>query len=264
MQRRSCRSHHETEPVDSMTLIAHISDLHVGMGSFDEDMFMRAAEEINNLNPDMVILTGDLTDNGYLKEYEQATKYLGMFEAPLFAVPGNHDARNLGYQIFEEIIGERSWKLTKDDNFTVIGLDSSTPDENGGNIGHPQHMWLEHQLDDCVINENFSVVCLHHHVVSIPQTGRERNVLSDAGDILKTLTTHEVDMVLSGHKHVPNIWRINDTLFVNAGSLCSTKLRGRNLNSYNVYNISETEIEIFLNNVGGERFLFGKYARNPL
>ena len=72
------------------------------------------------------------------------------------------------------------------------------------------------------------------------------------------------DLVLSGHKHVSNIWKINDTLIVNAGSLCSTKLRGRNKNSYNVYNITDTEIEIFLNEVNGEKFLFGKYPRNEL
>jgi 3',5'-cyclic AMP phosphodiesterase CpdA len=187
-----------------------------------------------------------------------------MFEAPLFAVPGNHDARNLGYQTFEELIGEKSWKLTMDGNFTVMGLDSSSPDEDKGHVGTPQHMWLEHQLDECVINENFSIVALHHHVVPIPQTGRERNVLSDAGDILKTLTTHEVDLVLSGHKHVPNIWKINETVIVNAGSLSSIKLRGKNKNSYNVYNISDTEIEIYLNEVKGERFLFGKYPRNVI
>ena len=89
-------------------------------------------------------------------------------------------------------------------------------------------------------------------------------MLSDAGDILKTLTTHEVDLVISGHKHVPNIWRINDTIVVNAGSLCSRKLRGKIGNSYIVYNITDEDIEIFLNNVGGEKFLFGKYARNRL
>lgn len=247
-----------------MTLIAHISDLHVCNTEFDEEIFMQAVSEINHIHPDMIILTGDITNNGYYKEFVQATKYLKQFEAPLFAVPGNHDSRNLGYQSFEELIGEKSWKLTLGENFTVIGLDSSSPDESRGNIGDPQHMWLEHQLDECVINENFSIVVLHHHVVSIPQTGRERNVLSDAGDILKTLTSHEVDLVLSGHKHVPNVWKINNTIIVNAGSLCSTKLRGKNKNSYNVYNITEDEIEIFLNNVGGERFLLEKYTRNKL
>ena len=245
-----------------MTVIVHISDLHVSKADFDEDIFMKAAAEINELQPDMIILTGDLTNNGYYVEFEQATRYLSMFEAPLFAVPGNHDSRNLGYQSFEELVGERSWKLTLGDEFTVIGLDSSSPDESRGHIGKPQHMWLEHQLDECVINDKFSIVALHHHVISIPQTGRERNVLSDAGDILKTLTTHEVDLILSGHKHVPNVWRINNTLVVNAGSLCSCKLSDKIKNSYNVYNITDSEIEIFLNTVGGEKILLGKYPRN--
>lgn len=247
-----------------MTVIAHISDLHISTADFDEKKFMEAVSEINHLNPDMIILTGDITNNGYYNQFQQATKYLEMFEAPLFAVPGNHDSRNLGYQSFEELIGERSWKLTMDDNFTVFGLDSSSPDESRGHIGHPQHLWLEHQLDECVINENFIVVALHHHIVPIPQTGRERNVLSDAGDVLKTLTDHEVDIILSGHKHVPNVWNINNTLIVNAGSLCSNKLRGKIGNSYNVYNITDDEIEISLNNVGGENILFGKYPRNRI
>ena len=244
-----------------MTLIAHISDLHISNSTFDEEIFIKAVTEINNLQPDMIILTGDLTENGYYTEFEQAKRYLEMFEAPLFAVPGNHDARNLGYQTFEELVGERSWKLTKDDDFTVIGLDSSSADDNKGHIGIPQHLWMERQLDECVISDGFSIIALHHHIISIPQTGRERNVLSDAGDILKTITTHEVDLVLSGHKHVPNIWKINETLIVNNGSLCSNKLRGKIANSYIVYNISEDTIEVFLNNVGGERFLFGKYRR---
>lgn len=244
-----------------MTIIAHISDLHISDDAFDEAVFMQAVTEINNLQPDMIILSGDVTNNGYYRQYQQAIKYLDMFDAPLFAVPGNHDARNLGHQSFEELIGESSWKLTKEDDFMVIGLDSSSPDEDRGHVGNPQRMWMEHQLDQCVINDLSSILVLHHHVIPIPNTGRERNVLSDAGDLLKTLTTHGVDLILCGHKHVPNVWRINDTIVVNAGSISSNKLRGKIGNSYNVYIIDDDTIEIFLNNVGGEKFLFGKYQR---
>lgn len=244
-----------------MTIIAHISDLHISDDAFDEAVFMQAVTEINNLQPDMIILSGDVTNNGYYRQFQQAIKYLDMFDAPLFAVPGNHDARNLGHQSFEELIGESSWKLTKEDDFMVIGLDSSSPDEDRGHVGNPQRMWMEHQLDQCVINDLSSIIVLHHHVIPIPDTGRERNVLSDAGDLLKTLTTHEVDLILCGHKHVPNVWRINDTIVVNAGSISSNKLRGKIGNSYNVYIIDDDTIEIFLNNVGGEKFLFGKYQR---
>jgi predicted phosphodiesterase len=71
-------------------------------------------------------------------------------------------------------------------------------------------------------------------------------------------------LVLSGHKHVPNIWKINETIIANAGSLASLKLRGKNKNSYNVYNITDDKIEIFLNEINGEKFLFGEYPRNKL
>lgn len=247
-----------------MTIIAHISDLHVSHTEFDEDVFFQAVDEINNLQPDMIVLTGDLTDQGYYRDYLLVKDYLSRFESPLFAVPGNHDSRNLGHQTFEELIGERSWKLTKDDDFVVIGLDSSTPDVDSGNIGRPQQLWMDHILDDCVVNERFSVVALHHHVIPIPETGRERNVLSDAGDILKTLVNHEVDMVLAGHKHVPNIWKMNNTLFVNAGSLCSKKLRGKDTNSYNTYFIDDDSIKVVLNRVAGDKILLGEYPRNIL
>ena len=56
--------------------------------------------ESNNLNPDMIILTGDLTDEGYYQDFKQVSKYLDMFNAPLFAVPGNR-SRNIGYETFE-------------------------------------------------------------------------------------------------------------------------------------------------------------------
>jgi putative phosphoesterase len=244
-----------------VTLIAHISDLHVSKANFNEKSFLQIMEEINNLNPDMIILTGDLTDEGYYQDFKQVSKYLDMFNAPLFAVPGNHDSRNIGYETFEELIGERSWKLTKEDEMVIIGLDSSAPDVNYGHIGREQQFWLESQLEQAKEEGLLTIVALHHHVIPIPQTGRERNVLTDAGDILKTLIDHDVDIVMCGHKHVPNLWKMHDTLFVNAGSVSSVKLRGKDVNSYNTYNITDDYIEIFLNRIDGTKIPFGKFNR---
>lgn len=242
-----------------MSLIVHISDLHVGNGSFNEKIFLQTVEEINNLNPEMIILTGDITNNGYYLEFEQAKKYLDMFEPPLFAVPGNHDSRNIGYETFEELIGERTWKLTKPDDFVLIGLDSTSPDVNHGNIGREQELWLESQLQEANQDGLIAIVALHHHVIPIPKTGRERNVLSDAGDILETLITNGTDMVICGHKHVPNLWELNNTLFVNAGSVSSYKLRGKDINSYNTYEIIDNTVEIILNKIDGSKIYYGKY-----
>lgn len=245
-----------------MVTIVHISDLHVSDSDFKEDVFLEAVDEINAIDPDFIILTGDLTNKGYYTQFQKVMEYLDLFESPLFAVPGNHDARNLGDEIFEELIGEASWKLSKGDEFVVIGLNSAIQDVNEGTIGKPQRLWLENQLDECVINEMFSIVAFHHHIIPIPKTGRERNVLSDAGDVLKILIDHEVDMVLVGHKHVPNVWKMNNTLIINAGSISSKKLRGKDVNSYNIYEIGEEHIDVILKKVGQDPILMGRYPKN--
>ncbi|WP_295721523.1 metallophosphoesterase [uncultured Methanobrevibacter sp.] len=248
-----------------MVLIVHISDLHLSHSDFNENMFLKAVDEINDLNPDMIILTGDLTDHGYYSEFLQIKDFLKMFNSSLFAIPGNHDAKNIGYKTFEELIGDRSWKLTKDDeNLVMLGLDSTTPDLSQGNIGRLQQAWMENELNNCMVDNKFSIVAMHHHIIPIPGTGRERNILTDAGDILQSLISHEVDIVIGGHKHVPHLWQMDHTLFVNAGSLSSYKLRGKETNSYNIIQISENNIEIYLNKLDGNKILLGNFKRNVI
>lgn len=245
-----------------MTVIAHISDMHVGSEAFDEEKFLQSVDEINDLSPDMILLTGDLTDNGYYKSFLKAKEYINLFKAPLFSIPGNHDSRNIGHQSFEEVIGERQWSILTQDGIIVVGLDSSSPDLDTGHIGRNYQMWMEEKLQRAKLNgHDFSILAIHHHVIPIPKTGRERNVLNDAGDILKSIVTNDVNLVVSGHKHVANIWKLENTLFVNAGTVSSKKLRGKDLNSYNTYFIDENKVEIYLNEVGHGNRLFGELNR---
>ena len=68
----------------------------------------RAIMEINALEPDVVVCSGDLTTFGYKQEYRQAREYLEPARVPRRDhVPGNHDSRNVGHVHFEELIGPR-------------------------------------------------------------------------------------------------------------------------------------------------------------
>jgi 3',5'-cyclic AMP phosphodiesterase CpdA len=86
---------------------------------------------------------------------------------------------------------------------------------------------------------------MHHHLIPVPNTGRERNIVNDAGDVLETLVDAEVDLVLCGHKHVPYLWRVEDLLVVTAGTVSCLRLRGRIEPSYNIIYVREKEIDIF-------------------
>lgn len=79
-----------------MVFIVHLSDFHVGSVSFREDLLMKSLDTINDMDPDVSIITGDSTENGYYLEMEKAAEYLEILKSPLTVVPGNHDARHVG------------------------------------------------------------------------------------------------------------------------------------------------------------------------
>lgn len=243
-----------------MVMVVHLSDIHTGAWAFREDLLLDAIERINQLGPDATIVTGDLSENGYHLELEKAAEYLDCIKTPMLVVPGNHDARHLGNRSYEELIKERYGTLkVKNKGLEIIGLDSSEPDLNYGKVGRAQQIWMENELDKASSKGLFKIIALHHHIIPVPRTGRERNVLSDAGDILMSLIDKNADLVLSGHKHVPHAWMVHDTVFATAGTVSSLKLRGKDLPSFNTININDDYIEILLNNSNGDKISLGKY-----
>ena len=235
-----------------MTKIVHMSDLHMGFTEFREDILLKAINQINMLQPDAVVISGDITDHGYYREFVKVKEYIDLIDSPTIVIPGNRDARNIGDEVFEEIIGDRDTTLElKESNIKIIGLDSSVPDLGHGKIGRLQRKFLETEIKNAKDRNMFIIITVHHHIIPVPNTGRERNVLSDAGDILLLLLQNNINLVLSGHKHVPHVWKMNNTVFVTAGTVSSMKLRGNTHPSFNILDIKDDEVQITLCNYDG-------------
>jgi 3',5'-cyclic AMP phosphodiesterase CpdA len=75
--------------------------------------------------------------------------------------------------------------------------------------------------------------------------------VTDAGDLLEELITAGVNIVLSGHKHVPYVWRLENLYIANAGTVASLRLRGYTKPCYNVLEFAGDEVKIT------RRFPFG-------
>lgn len=224
-----------------MVTIAHISDPHVGSPYFVANMMNRVIMELNELNPDVVVCTGDLTNEGYRQEFKGWLAYRDRIEAPVWTVTGNHDARNVGYLHFEELIGPRRWTADVE-GVRIVGVDSSEPDLNEGQVGREHYDWIREQFD---VAADLKVFALHHHLLPVPGTGRERSTVADAGDLLEVLIGAGVNIVLSGHKHVPYVWRLENLYVANAGTVASLRLRGHTKPCYNLLEFEGDEVKIF-------------------
>jgi Icc protein len=228
-------------------LMVHLSDIHCGP-KFQGRTLQKAIEEINALVPDLVIITGDLTEDGLLEEFQEAKRYLQQLRCKRILISsGNHDARTTGYRLFPDFFGEPS-SVTEFKNQVIITLNSSRPDQDGGEIGYRQRLWLKECLDK--YEDRFKIVTFHHHLIPIPDTGMEKNMISDAGDVLWTLISHSTDVVLCGHRHRPWIWVAGKLKIVHAGAVSSNRLRGFYQNSYNIVRVENGEVQAHLKIVG--------------
>jgi Icc protein len=223
--------------------IAQLSDLHCGSPHFVPSLLERALVEVNELQPDVVIVSGDLTGDGLRPEYQSARDYLDQIACrEMIVIPGNHDSRNVGYVHFEELFGERRSEL-HEDGASIVAVDSTEPDLDHGVIGRGRYPWIEERFAS---HEAFlRIFVLHHHLLPIPGTGRERNVVHDAGDTLECLQRADVHLVLSGHKHVPYAWRLENLFVVNAGTVSTTRLRGKTKPCYNVIEASPERVTVY-------------------
>ncbi len=242
------------------TVIAQVSDLHCGSIQFVPELAETVVAEVNALEPDILVVTGDLTDMGFERDYEHAAEILSRIECPQrIVIPGNHDARNVGEVFFEQHWGSRNGEIVTD-QLHVLGLDSSEPDLDSGQIGRARYRWMEERFNEDP--DRFHIVALHHHLVPVPGTGRERNIVLDAGDFLRVLCRMGVDVVLCGHKHVPNVWRIDDLIVVNTGTACTLKLRGRVKPAYTVTQIGEDHrVRVTHHTPGGGSELVADYRK---
>ncbi|MCK4637364.1 MAG: metallophosphoesterase, partial [Methanomicrobia archaeon] len=74
--------------------IVHISDLHLSGHNFVPEWGENVIDVMHSIDPEMLVITGDLTDDGYVHEYEIAKRYIDRIKTKnIIIVPGNHDVR---------------------------------------------------------------------------------------------------------------------------------------------------------------------------
>jgi putative phosphoesterase len=242
-----------------MMRIAHISDSHITPGGeFQKERFSEIVSEINGELFDLVVHTGDITDSGLRRAYKYSREVMQAIKKPLIVIPGNHDSRNVGYELFEEYFGDLNG-VCEGEDYILIYVDSSIPDRNEGRVGSSKFEWLKAQLMRYSAKK-LKIVAVHHHLIPVPKAGTERNVLFNAGDLLDLFQKYDVDLVLSGHRHYPNVINVDGMVISNAGCMSCRKVRAGDVCSYNEIDITPEGITVAIRRLKNSQ----KYRYPPL
>jgi len=240
-------------------LLVQLSDLHIG-SQFRPKTFAKIVREVNDLKPDAIIITGDLTNEGLINEYKECKKLVSKLKTKkIITISGNHDYRNTGYLAFKKFFPFKTINELGSD-VVLVTLGTARPDRNEGEVGYRQNLWLERTM--IKYKDRVKILAMHHHLVGIPDTGSDRVTAIDAGDVLRTILQTNVDIVLCGHKHRPWVWNFGNLQIVNAGTASSERVRGLFENTYNIITIKGKKVAVDLKIVGGKRIPIENIVKN--
>ncbi|HZG34406.1 MAG TPA: metallophosphoesterase [Gaiellaceae bacterium] len=185
--------------------ILHISDLHFGRGEKPESV-EALAQLICDVEPVLVIASGDLTHRGTRAQHDRASQFLRTLELPLLTIPGNHD---IPYTFPKRFLSpwrefERHWETTepvfRDEGIVAVGLNSVRPwRHQSGRIKPQQIAHARETLRDAPQGA-FRIVVLHHHLLGAPWRSRKKPV-AERNTVLAGLVEAGADLILAGHIH---------------------------------------------------------------
>ena len=186
--------------------ILHISDLHLGR-SEESQPIAALRELIPRLEPEILVVTGDLTHRGRRAELERAHELLGSLGLPLLAVPGNHDIPYAFPTRFTQTRAEweRVFGTTQpfytSESLAIVGLNSVRPwRQQGGALESSQLDSLPSKLVDAPSGV-LRTAALHHHLAASPWRAAHKRPVRRRDFVLQSFASAGVELVLSGHVH---------------------------------------------------------------
>jgi 3',5'-cyclic AMP phosphodiesterase CpdA len=230
-----------------MKKIVHISDIH--FGRVDYAIVDRLREKISELSPDLIIVSGDLTQRARSAQFIEARDFLDSLPQPKIVVPGNHDVPM--YNVFarfvtpldkyKKYITEDLQPFYADEEIAVIGVNTARSlTVKDGAINEQQINGIREKM--CGLNNRMLKIVVTHHPFDLPEGFDERDIVDNAEKAMPKIADCGADVFLSGHLHVSHItstakrYKLDSgrsALVIQAGTATSTRGRGE-ANSFNL------------------------------
>jgi 3',5'-cyclic AMP phosphodiesterase CpdA len=251
-----------------MRTLIHLSDLH--FGRVDETVVEPLVSEVVGRKPDVVVVSGDLTQRARSEEFREAREFLDSLPSPQIVVPGNHDVPlyNVLARFFQPLDKYRRYitddlePFHADDEIAVMGVNTARSlTVKDGRINEQQVARIRERM--CHLPDELTKIIVTHHPFDLPEGHADRDLLGRARMAMEALASCGADLLLAGHLHVSHTghtaerYKIkgHSALVVQAGTATSTRGRGET-NSFNVIRVKHPHVNVQRLSWQPERKLF--------
>ncbi|HEY8591566.1 MAG TPA: metallophosphoesterase [Sphingomicrobium sp.] len=252
-----------------MARIVHLSDLH--FGAHDERIVEGVERQVDELKPDLVVISGDFTQRARTEQFKEACRFLERLQRAgheVLGVPGNHDVPL--YDVlrrflsplarYRRFIDESLCPFVELPGVAVLGINTARSlTFKDGRMNEEQVTFIRETFARTP-KDSFRILVTHHPLFALqvgsevtPAIGRQElalDAVQDAG----------VDLLLAGHNHHAEthdasdlVTRAGGALVVQAGTATSTRVREQE-QSFNTIDVGEASVTVTVNAWKGDAF----------
>lgn len=237
-----------------MRTLVHMSDLH--FGRVDAALLEPLIALVARIDPDVVVISGDLTQRARSTEFKAARRFIDALPSPRIVVPGNHDVPlyNVVRRMLRPLSAYQRYITSDlapcfiDDEIAVLGINTARSMViKNGRINEEQIAVVREQFSG--LGDEITKVIVTHHPFDLPAGQNKDDLVGRAALAMKTFAECGADLLLAGHFHESHAGSTADrhrivghsALVVQAGTATSTRGRGET-NSFNVLRIDHPSI----------------------
>ncbi len=218
----------QLKPADSAVLqLVQITDCHIFASGEDRLLglntrhsFEAVSEAVvtDSVNPDLLLATGDLSQDGSPAAYEYLANQFDSMQIPVFWIPGNHDDKAALREHFkaEQIHATKQVLIGK---WQIVLLDSTIEGEVFGRVSETQLEFMDNALHD--YPDHHALVCLHHQALDCGSEWLDLKGLKDSDRLRARLMQHNnLRGVLWGHVHQEMHQTVDRVAWMSTPSTC--------------------------------------------
>ena len=238
-----------------MRVVVHLSDIH--FGRLDPATIDPLRMAISRATPDLLAVSGDLTQRARRREFEAAREFLQAIPVPRLVVPGNHDVPLYNVvtrfltplRRYRNAITDDLSPVYRDEEMIAVGVNTARSWTWGeGRINEQQVNEVVIQLSR--VPRDLIRIVVTHHPFDLPEGVGEERLLGRAEMAMQKLSAAGADLFLAGHLHRSHIGHAaerydtgkHSALIIQAGTV-STRSRGEQP-SFNILRIERPRISI--------------------
>jgi 3',5'-cyclic-AMP phosphodiesterase len=164
-----------------------------------QQVVAQVADSIAKKSPNLIALTGDISQDYSLESYKIAARIFNSLACPTVAIMGNHDYPVMFTKVFPDPTNE-AHKLFSLDNWRILFLNSYWPEHVGGQLAKTELDFLQKTLAES--KQKYVIIFLHHPVLSVGSDWLDKLNLSNTSQFLEIIDQYQnIKAVLCGHVH---------------------------------------------------------------